>query len=91
MTLECCESMTTLIPVEIKFKNGSYVQELLDAILLSAALAIIKLLWHFKLDSRKLRVITLLRISQGMLPLKRAHSGQNSVVVHKGIILQIII
>ena len=34
-----------------KIKNGPYVQELLDAILLLAALAIIKIPGHLKLDS----------------------------------------
>lgn len=41
MVLECCENnMTSLLPAEIKCKNGPYVQELLDAILLLAGLAL---------------------------------------------------
>ena len=37
MILECCGSnMASLLLAEIKFKNGSYVQKLLDAICLPA-------------------------------------------------------
>lgn len=90
MTLEYCESnTTTLLPVEIKFKKWLLCPRMLDTIFLSAALAIIKLLWHFKLDSQKLRGITLLTFPQGMLPLKR-HTVAKTLLF-KGIILQIII
>lgn len=88
MPLECCESnMTTLLPVEIKFKKWLLCPRMLDAIFLSAALAVIKLLWHFKLDSQKLRGITLLTFPQGMLHLKR-HTVAKTLSWFKGIILQ---
>ena len=53
-----------------KIKNGPYVQELLDAILLPAALAIIKILGHSKLDSLEAKEVMLLTFLQGMQLIK---------------------
>ena len=71
MILECCGSnVASLLLAEIKFKNGSYVQKLLDAICLPAALAIIKIPGHCKLSLWKLRGLTLLIFPQGILSFK---------------------
>ena len=56
----------------MKFKNSPYIQELLDAILLPAALAIMNISFHsiLNLIFWKLREITLFIFLQGILPLK---------------------
>ena len=77
----------SLLLAEMKFKNGSYVQKLLDAICLPAALAIIKIPGHCKLSLWKLRGITLLIFPQGIfIILQRTISGQTT----KGIFPQMI-
>lgn len=59
MILECyANSKSSLLPVGgEKTKNGSYVKNLLDTILLLATLAIIKVPGHSKLDSLKTKGI----------------------------------
>ena len=52
MILECCGiSIVSLFPVDIRLKNGPYVQEFLEAIILPTTLAIVKILGPSKLDS----------------------------------------
>ena len=60
----------SLTSIRNKIKNESYVQELLDAILLPAIVAIIKIQGILNVTLWKLKEITLLTFPQGMHPLK---------------------
>ena len=73
-----------------KVKNGPYAEELLNAILLHATLAIIKILGILNLTLWKLGEITLLIILQGMLPLK-GPTAAKPLFLSKGIIPQMTI
>ena len=68
-----------------KLKNGPSVQELLDAILLPAALTIIKIPGHSKLDSLKAEGNHLADTSSGDAILKGTNSSLTSVMVQSGI------
>lgn len=77
------------ISSENRIKNGQHFQELLYTKLLSAALAIIKIPGNPKLDWN-IRVITLLTLSQEMLPLRKSREVKHSLSESKGIFLQMI-
>lgn len=72
-----------------KILNSLYVQELLGAILLPTALAVIKILGHSKLDCLESGEITLRTFPQGMLPLKEPRAAQ-SLSQTKGIVPKMI-
>ena len=85
MILECCRSnVASLLPVEIKFKMASF-QELLYAILLPVALAIIKVPGHSKRDSLEAKENHLVDTSTRNAALKEINSSQNSVMVQSDI------
>ena len=84
MILECFGSnVASLHLVEIKFKNGIFVQELLNAILLQDALSIIKVLGHSKFDSPEARGNHLADISARNASLKEPNNSQTSVIVQR--------
>ena len=66
-----------------KIKKGPYVQELLDAILLSADLAIIKIPGHSKLDSLEAKGKHLADTSRKNAAVKGANSSQSSLMVQR--------
>ena len=68
-----------------KIKNGPYVQELLDAILLPAILAIIKIPGHSKLDSLEAKWNHLADISAKNAALKRTNNSQAFVMIKRDI------
>ena len=68
-----------------KILNGLYVQELLNAIYLSATLAIINILVHSKLDSLEAKGNHLADISASNAALKATNSSQTSVMVQRDI------
>ena len=73
--MECCGSnVAPFLSEEIKI--GPHVHELLDAIILSTTLTIIKILRHSNLDCLEAREIILLTFMQGMLSLKRPIAGK---------------
>ena len=64
-----------------KIKNGHYVQELLDAILLPAVLVIIKILGHSKLDFLGAKGNHLADIFAKNAALEGTNNSQTSVMV----------
>ena len=63
--------------------NGPYIQKLLDAILLPAALPVIKSLWHSELDSLETKGNHLADISSRNDGLKGTNNSQTSVMVQR--------
>ena len=70
--------------MRLKIKNGFYVQNLLDAILLLAALAI-KVPGHSRLNSLEAKVTHLIDISAKNSALKETNS-QTSVMVQRDVL-----
>ena len=68
-----------------KVLSGPYVQELLNAILLPATLAIIKIPGHSKLDSLEAKGNHLAAISARNAALKGTNGSQTSVMVQRDI------
>lgn len=71
----------------VEIKNGPYVQELLDVILLPVALAIIKLSWHSKLDSLEAKENHPADISMRNAVLKGTRSSQTFFMTQRYISL----
>lgn len=80
MILECCERNVACL-----LKNGPYIQKLLDAILLPAALAIIKIPGHSKLDSLEAKENHLAETSTRNTALKGTNSSQAFVMIQSDI------
>ena len=86
MILECCGSnVTSLLPEKIKQKNVSYVQKLLNAIFLLAALAITKIPGNSKLDCPEVRGNHPADIFTGVAFLKGTNGSQTAVMVKSDI------
>ena len=80
----CCGSnMASLLPVEIRLKIAPSVQKLLNAI--PAALAIIEILEHSKLDSLEAKGNHLADIFARNVVFKGTNSSQTSVMVQTDI------
>lgn len=82
MTLKCYGNWTFLTSNGVNIRKGFHVQNILNAILLPAALAIIKVLGHSRLNSLETKVIYLTDISAKNAALKETNS-QTSVMIQK--------
>lgn len=68
-----------------KIKNSTYVQKLLNAVILPAILAIIKILGHVKLDFLEITGNHLADISARNAILKGTNNRQTSAIIHRDI------
>lgn len=79
------KQVVSLLLMKTKFKNCLYVQELLNAILLPHALAIIKIPGHAKLDCLEAKRNRLADISAKNGALKGISNSQTSVMVQRDV------